>query len=60
MRADEWPEELPPASPPPAVVVPRSSMARTAMAHEVDPGHLFTDEEWAQVQADAEAADDAT
>lgn len=54
MRADEWPEKLPPASPPPG----ESRRHGWRLAPGEDPGHLFTEEEWAQIQADAEAADD--
>lgn len=55
---DEWPEELPPASPPPGRTNVPHGVAAVGTSGGSDPGHLMTDEEWQRVQADAAALED--
>jgi len=56
LTADQWPEELPPASQPPGHEATRGA---GATASDLDPGHLMTDEEWRRVQSMAESMERA-
>jgi hypothetical protein len=55
MKLEDWPEELPDASPPPGRTRVPGGVAAVGTSGGSDPGHLMTPEEWRQVQADAAA-----
>jgi hypothetical protein len=56
VKLEEWPQPLPPASPPPGAR--HGAAAGHTAAERDDPGHAPTPVEWAQIVARAEQADD--